>query len=126
MPSNIGDALPNLQRLYLEDNMFNGHPPSSLGNSSWLDDIILANNNFSGQVPTSLGKLQKMFSLLLENNKIEANNRETWEFLSVLANCTLLQVLDLNDNQLQGAIPNSIGNLSASLLDLRGSSFSAH
>ena len=35
--------------------------------------------------------------------------------MDALTNCTGLQVLDLGDNQLQGFIPSSVGNLSSDL-----------
>ena len=46
---------------------------------------------------------------------IEASNDESWEFLHAMGNCSLLQLISLEDNQLQGGIPSSIGNTSVNL-----------
>lgn len=64
LPPNIGDALPNLQWLYMDSSMFHGHIPASLGNASRLVVLNFASNNFSGQVPNSLGKLQTYVILI--------------------------------------------------------------
>ena len=112
---NIGDALPNLRLLTLEDNKFYGHIPASIGNSSKIEYIDLALNNISGPVPRSFGKLSKLSYLFLEGNMIEASNDESWEFLHAMGNCTLLRLVSLWDNQLQGGIPSSIGNMSVNL-----------
>jgi Leucine-rich repeat (LRR) protein len=67
-----------------------------------------------------LGKLHKLQFLYLDNNKLEARDSESWKFLDALSNCPDLQGLYLYENQLHGVLPNSIGNLSATLelLDL--------
>ncbi|CAM0948561.1 unnamed protein product [Alopecurus aequalis] len=115
LPPNIGNALPSLQLLFLGRNMFEGHIPASLGNASGFEKLSLAKNNFSGQIPRSFGMLSKMTNLDLEGNKLEAKESESWEFLDALANCSLLTNFLLSDNQLEGVIPNSIGNLSIHL-----------
>jgi len=120
LPSTIGNTLPRLYALGLNNNMFQGQIPASLGNASNLREIILESNNFTGQVPSSLGNLSFLQYLNLGQNKLEANDSKNWEFLDALGKCSGLQVLTLYDNQLHGAIPNSIGKLSPSLqyLDL--------
>ena len=112
---NIGDALPNLRLLTLEDNKFDGHIPASIGISSKIEYIDLALNNISGPIPRSFGKLSKLSYLFLEGNMIEASNDESWEFLHAMGNCSLLQLISLEDNQLQGGIPSSVGNMSVNL-----------
>lgn len=118
LPSNIGDALPNLRTLWLSKNMFEGTIPASLGNASDLEDIDLSENHFTGQIPSSLGNLSGLYDLILEDNMLEAKENEGWEFFHALANCRILKVLSLSLNQLQGVIPNSIANLSTSLTNL--------
>lgn len=115
LPSNIGDALPNLRYLYFGINMFEGNIPDSIGNFSKIEQLDLSSNNFNGHVPSSLGKLSKMSYLNLEHNKLEANDSESWKFFHALANCTSLNGFSLSNNQLQGVIPNSIGNFSVNL-----------
>uniref|UniRef100_A0A8I6YYP4 Receptor kinase-like protein Xa21 n=3 Tax=Hordeum vulgare subsp. vulgare TaxID=112509 RepID=A0A8I6YYP4_HORVV len=118
LPSNIGDTLPNLIALQLQDNMFEGKIPASLGNASFLFIIQLSYNNLTGQIPTSFGNLRDMTYLELDHNKLDAKDNQGWKFLDALSNCGSLQVLGLNDNHLNGAIPNSVGNLSTSLKEL--------
>ncbi|CAM0942615.1 unnamed protein product [Alopecurus aequalis] len=110
LPSNFGDTLPNLVDLYMSNNSFQGHIPSSLGNISGLILLDLSFNCFTGQVPSSLGRLRNLSYLDLEANKLEANDIQSWEFIDALSNCSLLE-LTLGENLLQGAIPNSIANL---------------
>jgi len=116
LPSNIGDAFPNLQILFLGGNTFQGHIPASIGNASGLGKIDLSSNGFSGQIPSSFGRIGALYYLNLESNKLEAaRDGEGWEFFHALANCTSLQGISVSNNQLQGVIPNSIGNLPTNL-----------
>jgi Leucine-rich repeat (LRR) protein len=116
LPSNIGDALPNLHELYLGNNSFVGQIPTSLGNPSSLEIIDLSENYFTGEIPRSFGNLSQLYSLNLEVNMLEAaRDSEGWEFLDALANCSSLNKLSLSYNLLNGPIPNSIANLSTTL-----------
>ncbi|CAM0948601.1 unnamed protein product [Alopecurus aequalis] len=115
LPPNIGDALPNLQMLFLNRNIFQGNIPASLGNASGLGRLDLENNKFTGKIPTSFGKLNSFYQLSLEGNHLEARDAQSWEFINALTNCSGLEVLTLDRNQLQGSLPNSIGNFTSSL-----------
>lgn len=112
LPPDMGDKLPNLVQLGLSRNMFEGAIPASLGRSSGLQILDLSFNNFAGQVPSTFGNLSKLSTLNLQSNKLVASGSESWKFLDALGNCSSLQVLSLRENQLQGIIPDSIGNLS--------------
>jgi len=115
LPSNIGNALPSLQNMTFAGNMFEGQIPASIGNASGLLKIDLSENSFTGPVPASLGNLSSLNVLDLENNKLEAGDRQSWEFLHALRNCHSLSLLSLYNNRLQGEIPDSVGNLSTTL-----------
>ncbi|KAB8114391.1 hypothetical protein EE612_053773 [Oryza sativa] len=117
-PSNLGNCLPNLQLLELEDNCFQGQIPSSLINASKLYRLELASNNFTGVVPRSIGKLTKLSWLNLQSNKLQARNKQDWEFLDSLANCTELKAFSIASNHLEGHVPTSLGNLSVQLVQL--------
>uniref|UniRef100_I1QY37 Receptor kinase-like protein Xa21 n=3 Tax=Oryza glaberrima TaxID=4538 RepID=I1QY37_ORYGL len=117
-PSNLGNCLPNLQLLELEDNCFQGQIPSSLINASKLYRLELASNNFTGVVPRSIGKLTKLSWLNLQSNKLQACNKQDWEFLDSLANCTELKAFSIASNHLEGHVPTSLGNLSVQLVQL--------
>jgi Leucine-rich repeat (LRR) protein len=95
--------------------MLEGHIPSSIGNASgmWLMD--LSGNRFTGQIPTSLGKLPNLRKLNLEDNKLEVKDKQSWQFLKALTNCSALELFSVDGNMLQGTLPDSVGNLSSSL-----------
>jgi Leucine-rich repeat (LRR) protein len=118
LPPNFGDIFPNLSRITLNNNSFEGHIPASLGNASLLEAIDLSINDFTGPVPSTLGMLTELSFLNLEANHLEATDSQGWEFLHALKNCTQLQTLSLSKNQLQGVIPNSVGDLSLNLQTL--------
>ncbi|XP_062183358.1 receptor kinase-like protein Xa21 isoform X2 [Phragmites australis] len=115
VPSNIGNSLPNLQFLLVGDNFLHGHIPSGLTNASRLYMIDISRNNFTGVVPSSIGKLSKLSVLNIELNKLRASNKQDWNFLDSLANCTELQFFAVDHNSLEGHVPNSLGNLSNQL-----------
>lgn len=115
LPDNIGDLLPNLEHLLLNQNMFEGRIPASLGNASGISLLALNNNKFSGISSSFVGKLKDLWLLNLECNDIKASDSQIGEFFDALTNCSVLQVLSLARNQINGSIPNSLGNLSTTL-----------
>ncbi|OEL14588.1 putative LRR receptor-like serine/threonine-protein kinase [Dichanthelium oligosanthes] len=115
LPSDFGSHLPKLQHLGLDSNNFEGPIPASIANASSLIDIGLSSNYFSGTVPSSLGRLHDLTFLNLQSNSLEASDRESWEFMDSLANCSKLQIVALALNNLRGDVPSSIGNLSSQL-----------
>ncbi|PNT64100.1 hypothetical protein BRADI_4g24436v3 [Brachypodium distachyon] len=115
VPSDIGNYLPKLQRLFLASNFFQWHIPPSLVNASKLSQIDISRNNFTGVMPDSIGKLSKLYWLNLELNKLEAHENQDWEFMHSLASCSHLRVFSLNGNVFKGHVPSSLGNLSVKL-----------
>ncbi|GJN34963.1 hypothetical protein PR202_gb23680 [Eleusine coracana subsp. coracana] len=115
LPSDLGNTLHNLQRLYLDYNNFGGLIPPSLSNATHLVDLDLSSNSFAGHVPTTLGALPKLSWLNLEYNNIIAKDKQSWMFIDALTNCSSLNVLALFQNQLKGELPSSMGNLSSQL-----------
>ncbi|KAJ1274665.1 hypothetical protein BS78_05G079100 [Paspalum vaginatum] len=115
IPSNLGDVLPNLQALLLGVNFFDGNILYSLMNASNLSLLDMSSNNFTGVVPSSIGQLSKLSFLNLEKNQLQAHDRRGWEFMNSLTNCTMLHLISLASNQLEGPVPNSLGNLSSQL-----------
>jgi hypothetical protein len=49
---------------------------------------------------------------------LEASDSTGWEFFDDLTKCSSLMVLSLAGNNLQGAVPNSIANLSTNVTNL--------
>jgi len=112
LPSNLGSSLPNIQIFGLYNNLFKGHFPVSLVNASKLFLLDMSKNNFTGVVPSSIGKLMELSWLNLEYNQFHAHDKQDWDFMYSLFNCTKLQKLSLGANQLEGKIPISFGNFS--------------
>ncbi|OEL33279.1 putative LRR receptor-like serine/threonine-protein kinase [Dichanthelium oligosanthes] len=115
IPANIGNMFPNIENLNFAGNKFRGTIPPSLTNLSAITNLILSVNSFSGRVPLTLGRLKGLVYLYLNDNHLEANDREGWEFITALANCSQLQQLFLSDNSFSGELPSSIANLSTTL-----------
>ncbi|KAK8462633.1 hypothetical protein SEVIR_1G238701v4 [Setaria viridis] len=118
LPSNFGNALPNIQFLYLANNMFEGNIPASLANASGLIDLSLSSNKFTGQIPSIFVNFSVLSTLILEENMLEASDSAGWEFFDALTNCSSLTGLSLAGNNLQGVVPNSVGNLATNLTTL--------
>ncbi|XP_039169165.1 putative receptor-like protein kinase At3g47110 [Eucalyptus grandis] len=111
----IGLLLPNLQILYLAVNQFTGPIPDSLSNVTNLAEIDFYGNNFTGHVPASFGGLQNLSWLGLGFNFLGSGATDSLSFLADLANCSNLEMLDLQHNQFKGELPVSVGNFSTQL-----------
>ncbi|GLT62777.1 hypothetical protein SLA2020_353870 [Shorea laevis] len=115
LPWDMGLTLPNLEKIYVGRNNFSGQIPISLSNASKLGSIDMSTNNFSGMLKVPFGLLQHLQKLFLGDNHLGSGEADELNFLSVLVNCSQLQFLDLDRNQLQGRLPKSIANLSNQL-----------
>jgi Leucine-rich repeat (LRR) protein len=119
IPADIGSKFPSLPILTFGVNQFTGFIPASISNLTNLRVLDLSRNRFSGHVPPTLGRLQALRTLRLHNNRLEANNREGWEFITSLSNCSNLKALQINGNtDFTGQLPSSIVNLSTTLENL--------
>ncbi|XP_014661198.1 probable LRR receptor-like serine/threonine-protein kinase At3g47570 [Setaria italica] len=102
-----------LSYLHLGQNLLTGPIPPSLGNLSKLSHLVLSDNSLSGSVPAVFGSIQNLNCIDLEYNNLSGN----LNFLSSLSNSMRLQRLHLHYNSFTGRIPNTVGNLSAELLE---------
>ncbi|KAL4347190.1 hypothetical protein GQ457_17G027230 [Hibiscus cannabinus] len=98
-------------------NKFSGPIPTSLINASGLVQLDMGSNALSGPIPKKLGSLQNLQTLNFATNFLESSN--DLNFLTSLTNCTHLISLGLSQNNLTGVLPDSIGNFSANLFQLR-------
>ncbi|KAM3306454.1 hypothetical protein P3S67_013324 [Capsicum chacoense] len=107
-------VLPNIEDLYLH-NLTNhvGTIPHSISNCSKLTNLELSENKLTSLIPNSLGYLTHLQLLNLPGNNFTSDS--ALSFLTSLANCRNLTVLDISFNPLNGILTASIGNLSTSL-----------
>ncbi|XP_058110868.1 putative receptor-like protein kinase At3g47110 [Magnolia sinica] len=124
LPPYLGLTLPILQILLVGANQFTGPIPVSLSNSSGLLLIDLGYNSFTGSVPLNFGSLKDLRRLILGSNQLGIGKAHDLSFLDSLTNCSSLQILAVGSNRLNGALPDSISNLSTQLffLSLGGNS----
>ncbi|CAL4957959.1 unnamed protein product [Urochloa decumbens] len=111
IPPDAGANLPILKELHLGNNRLSGMVPSSLANATDIEVLSLARNNFQGMVPSEIGKLCPR-RVELGGNRLEAKDEEDWEFMRSFTNCTRLQLLDLNNNNIGGILPGYVANFS--------------
>ncbi|CAL4887965.1 unnamed protein product [Urochloa decumbens] len=116
IPADIGSRFPRMRILCFDRNQFTGFIPASISNLTALEALYLEDNRLSGYVPRTLGRLGALQNLYLHYNMLEADNREGWEFINSLSNCSQLQELQINRNPgFTGNRPSSIVNLSRTL-----------
>ncbi|XP_059652111.1 leucine-rich repeat receptor protein kinase HPCA1-like isoform X3 [Cornus florida] len=133
LPSSIGN-LKKLSNLILAGCSFSGMIPDSIGSLQQLVFLSLNSNSFSGPIPPSIGNLSNLYWLDLFDNKLSGaipvsdgitpgldmlvhtkhfhfgKNNLSGEIPSQLfsSNMVLIHLL-LDDNQLTGSIPSSLG-----------------
>ncbi|KAK2642499.1 hypothetical protein Ddye_024262 [Dipteronia dyeriana] len=122
LPSDICNYLPNLERLYLSCNMFDGHIPSTTSKCQKLQTLSLSINNFTGHIPKEIGNMSMLKELYLGINKLRGHLPSSID--SGLPN---LERLYLRDNNFIGTIPKSISNVSKlSVLNMANNLISGH
>ncbi|XP_076904151.1 receptor-like protein kinase 7 [Bidens hawaiensis] len=106
-------SLQSLQTLSIGDNLLHGTISSNISHCTNLQHLYLGNNSFSGKFPwKSLNKLTNLTYLRLAYNPFNKT-----QFPLEILMLRKLQVLDLANCSIQGAIPDEIGKLK-SLQDL--------
>ncbi|KAJ9184967.1 hypothetical protein P3X46_004651 [Hevea brasiliensis] len=111
--------------LHLNENNFNSPIPRWLFNISTLIDLNLGSSNIKGPIPNNaFRKFCTLQFLDLSSNIIGSDIIKLVDGLSECSNNTL-EELDLQNNNFNGQIPESLGNLTRlRSLDLSGNSFS--
>ncbi|KAF3431799.1 hypothetical protein FNV43_RR26535 [Rhamnella rubrinervis] len=106
----------NLVDLDLGDNQIRGPLPNSFGNMTSLENIKLQDNQIEGEIPKSFGSLCNLRSLYLSNNNLSGTLDN---LIGSQVSCSdqnqlggpvfpALEELYLNDNLLEGPLPNSL------------------
>ncbi|PWA42834.1 leucine-rich repeat protein [Artemisia annua] len=117
LPINFGLRQPRLNVLSLSDNQFTGSLPPSLLNSQELLVLDVARNNFSGKLVITSHKICNLEIVSLNSNGFGSgeDDDELLKFVDALSICKSLGLLNLSYNRMRGFLPDSLGNLSASL-----------
>ncbi|KAK3439443.1 hypothetical protein EUGRSUZ_C04300 [Eucalyptus grandis] len=129
IPSLIGSILPYLWYFNLSKNLLEGRIPSSISNMKQLNGLDLSYNRFTGEIPKPLAKnCTELVLLKLSRNYLQGemlprgstltslnflyldNNGFTGNISPSILNSSL-QVLDISNNFLYGALPNWIGDI---------------
>ncbi|PWA37929.1 cGMP-dependent kinase [Artemisia annua] len=119
LPSEIGNQLPNLEILQLRDNELTGVLPPSISNCSKLGHLEMSCNKFSGKLTIDFSKLRDINNISLTDNNFHGRGEaDDMRFFDSLKNCTKLVNLFLDNCNLIGVLPISIGNLSDQLSTL--------
>ncbi|XP_010520745.1 PREDICTED: putative receptor-like protein kinase At3g47110 [Tarenaya hassleriana] len=118
-PGNVGYTLPNLLVFNMCFNKFSGRIPASLHNLTNIKVIRMAHNLLQGSIPPGLGRLPFLEMYNVGFNKIVwAGDNGLEDFIVSLTNSTRLNFLAFDGNDLDGVLPESIGNLSKDLSKL--------
>ncbi|PHT54304.1 hypothetical protein CQW23_08766 [Capsicum baccatum] len=113
IPTSTGLHLPNLEELHLTGNALEGEIPAHITNVTKLKYLGLADNFFSGSIPTNWGNLRDLRLLFLHINQLTSQHE--LPFFHSLADCRMLEYLDVGNNPLNSILPNSVGNLSSTI-----------
>ncbi|KAI7736772.1 hypothetical protein M8C21_016419, partial [Ambrosia artemisiifolia] len=124
LPLALGSMLPNLVSLFLWGNQLTGPLPPSISNCSRLSNLQMNKNKFSGKLAIDFSKLRDIYFITIGSNNFGSKEVDEMKFVNSLENCTKIKYLDISDcnfqgvlpisieqNQLQGSLPLSIGNL---------------
>ncbi|KAL7169707.1 hypothetical protein ACSBR2_034692 [Camellia fascicularis] len=115
LPQNLGFTLPNIKRLNLWGNQLSGSIPVSISNASKLEHLDLSLNNFSPGVAVNFGNLMNFSWLSLFTAGLGTGDANDLDFISTLANCSKFSVIELQENNFGGVLPNSLANFSTKL-----------
>ncbi|KAL7169693.1 hypothetical protein ACSBR2_034678 [Camellia fascicularis] len=115
LPQNLGLTLPDIKRLNLWGNQLSGSIPVSISNASKLEHLDLSLNNFSSGVAVNFGNLTNFSWLSLFTAGLGTGDANDLDFVSTLANCSKLSVIELQENNFGGVLPNSLANFSTKL-----------
>ncbi|KAI5007036.1 hypothetical protein ZWY2020_046984 [Hordeum vulgare] len=94
-------ALPLLRSLNLQGNLLSGTIPPDVAGLTALRHLALYDNHLYGEIPAALDVLTELQSLRLDRNRLSGG-------LPSLSGLRRLEVFNVSDNQLAGAVPVSL------------------
>ncbi|KAI7729021.1 hypothetical protein M8C21_024566 [Ambrosia artemisiifolia] len=106
LPSNLGSTMPRLVVLSLNENQLTGPLPPSLLGSPQLNILGIADNYLSGKLVITPRNSCNLEKLILSGNSFGSEEDDEMK---------KLKLLDLQDDQFKGSLPESLGNLSTTL-----------
>ncbi|CAL9038052.1 unnamed protein product, partial [Musa banksii] len=115
IPGDVGYRLPNLVDFHFCFNRFTGLIPPSLHNVTSIQSLRFSHNFLHGPIPPGLGNLRNLVMYNIGFNQIVSSGADGLEFITSLTNSTRLEHLAIDENLLEGVIPESVGNLSGRL-----------
>ncbi|KAI3695001.1 hypothetical protein L1987_77988 [Smallanthus sonchifolius] len=102
---------PSIQNLKNLTTLFRGPIPDSIGSLKQLLFLGLNSNSFSGPIPPSIGNLTNLTWLDLSDNQLSGPIPISIQTGLGLDNLVKAKHFIVNNNQLFGSIPSSIGNM---------------
>ncbi|XVF19893.1 hypothetical protein REPUB_Repub11eG0150700 [Reevesia pubescens] len=119
LPVNFDSNLPNLRQFNIGTNNLSGTLPKSLSNASKLEMLDVSTNHFSGKVSINFQNAKNLSWLNIEENNLGSGGvHGDLDFITTLINCSRLERFSISENQFGGLLPNSIANLSTTLIVL--------
>ncbi|RDX84879.1 Receptor-like protein 12, partial [Mucuna pruriens] len=130
IPSKIDKYLINTKFLSFASNNLQGNIPESICNAPYLEVLDLSNNSFTGTIPKCLIAMNGTLSILdLGRNKLNGTidtfsglcslrtlhlngNSLQGKLPKYLANCAMMEILDIGDNQIHDQFPCWLKNIS--------------
>ncbi|KAK9725040.1 hypothetical protein RND81_05G117700 [Saponaria officinalis] len=111
IPLDMHLNLPQIQVLDLGKNNLTGLFPIHFLNLTNLIQFGLGSNRFTGRVSLDFRKFQYLNDLEL----FYMNLRGDIQFISTLANCSNMEILELQGNKFTGSLPKIVANLSTTI-----------
>ncbi|XVF68977.1 hypothetical protein PTKIN_Ptkin11bG0044400 [Pterospermum kingtungense] len=119
LPVTFGSNLPKLKTFVLAANNLSGTLPESLPNASKLEIFDVSVNHFSGKISINFKNTKNLSWFNIEINNLGSNGGDgDLDFIKTLTNCSRLRTFSICENQFGGFLPNSITNLSTTLIVL--------
>ncbi|XP_057873128.2 receptor-like protein 12 [Cryptomeria japonica] len=133
--NNLQGQLPLLSVLLglldVSENQLSGSIPAEIGEYRKLGYLSLSRNHLNGSIPPSICQIPWLYFLDLSNNKLTGNiptcNILACNIPAYVENCTLIEMLNLENNYLEGKLSRQFANMpSLKTLKLGGNGLNSY